>query len=80
VSVDQLGKVFIADTLNSVIRMVTTDGTIYTVAGTGIAGYTRDRGPATSAQFNNPRAVSVDATSRVIVADNLNSVIRIFQV
>jgi hypothetical protein len=60
--------------------MVNADGIISTVAGTGIAGYKGDGGPATSAQLNNPQGVSVDATGRVVIADTANNVIRIFEV
>jgi hypothetical protein len=42
VSVDQTGRVFIADTDNHVIRMASTDGKISTVADTGSHGYNRD--------------------------------------
>jgi streptogramin lyase len=80
VSVDQTGRVFIADRLNNAIRMINTDGIITTVAGTGSPGYTGDGGPASSAQLNNPRGVSVDKTGRVFIADKENNVIRVFQI
>ena len=76
VAVDGLGRVVIADTDNNVIRRIDTDGTIDTIAGTGIADYTGDGGPATSATFSAPQGVAVDATGRVVVADTANSAIR----
>ena len=49
IAVDSSGAVYIADTGNNIVRKVTTDGNIATVAGTGTAGYTGDGGQATSA-------------------------------
>ncbi|MCH8344857.1 MAG: hypothetical protein IH983_12835 [Planctomycetes bacterium] len=57
VFVDSLGNYYIADTFNSVIRKVSSSGTITTVAGTGVAGYSGDGGNATLAQLNLPIGV-----------------------
>src|SRR5438876_740324 len=46
VAVDAMGNVIIADTNNNRVRMVTPDGTIQTIAGTGIYGSSGDGGPA----------------------------------
>ena len=55
VAVDAAGNVYIADTYNDCIRLVTkSTGIITTVAGTGIAGYLGDGGPALSAQLYRP--------------------------
>jgi streptogramin lyase len=54
ISFDPNGNLYIADTGNHAIRMVATNGTISTVAGTGSAGYSGDNGPATKAQLNAP--------------------------
>jgi hypothetical protein len=51
------GTTYIADTVNNRIRVVT--GTITTVAGTGVPGFSGDGGPATSAQLYNPTGVAV---------------------
>src|SRR5579864_7162060 len=42
VTVDSQGNVYIADTANNRIRMVTADGNIHTVAGNGNAGFSGD--------------------------------------
>jgi NHL repeat len=76
VAVDASGDVFIADTYNNVIREVTPNGTITTIAGNGQAGYTGDGGPATSAELNDPSGVAVDAVGDVYIADSSNNVIR----
>lgn len=49
---------------------------ISTVAGTGVAGYSGDGGPATSAQLDNPYRVAVDSAGNLYIADYLNSRIR----
>ena len=79
VTVDPSGNIYIADTGNSRIRKVTTNGTITTVGGTGTQAYTGDGGPATSAQMNQPSGLSVDATGNVYVADGNNKAIRVLQ-
>jgi len=76
VAVDGLGRVLIADTDNNRIRRIDIDGTISTIAGTGIADYTGDGGLGTSAALNGPFGVAVDASGRVLVADTGNSAIR----
>ena len=76
ISVDISGNVYIADQGTSKIRMVTSTGTITTIAGTGAQGDSSDGGLATSVQFNNPVAVSVDISGNVYVADFGNHKIR----
>ena len=49
VAVDASGNLYIADTGNEVVRKVSPDGTISTVAGTGTRGYLGDNGPARNA-------------------------------
>ncbi|RYG55393.1 hypothetical protein EON66_05405 [archaeon] len=53
--------VYIADTSNHRIRMVSTDGWIFTVAGTGAPGNLGDGYAATAAQLHHPRAVAAVA-------------------
>ena len=77
VAVDAAGNVYIADTLNSRIRMVTPDGIIHTIAGVGGFGYSGDGGPATRAALAFPTAVRVDASGNVYIADTQNSAIRL---
>ena len=70
------GNLYIADWLNSRVRVVTPDGNIYTVAGNGQFDYYGDGGPATSAALRFPWGVAVDAAGKVYVADDENSTIR----
>ncbi len=74
-AVDGDGSLYIADTGNNRIRKVT-KGVITTVAGTGIAGFSGDDGPATSAQLNSPASIAVDAEGDIFIADTFNDRIR----
>ncbi|MDD9998867.1 MAG: hypothetical protein OXQ89_14085 [Rhodospirillaceae bacterium] len=76
VAVDAMGSVYVADTFNHRIRRIGTDGTIVTVAGTGMGGYGGDGGPATEALLNNPTGVAVTGAGYVFVADWGNDRIR----
>jgi sugar lactone lactonase YvrE len=50
---------------------------VYTLAGTGTAGYSGDGLAATSAALNNPNAVAVDSRGNVYVADSGNHALRV---
>ena len=50
--------------------------TITTIAGTGLAGYSGDHGPATAATFDYPVGAAFDSKGNMYVADGLNNVVR----
>lgn len=52
------------------------DLTIYTIAGTGVAGFNGDNRPAVEAHLNAPAAVAVDAQGNIYIADVRNHRIR----
>ena len=54
VAVDTNNNLYIADLDNNRIRRVSPDGTITTVAGNGIMGFTGDGGQATGTSLNSP--------------------------
>ncbi len=64
---------YVADYTNNRIRKVTTAGVVTTLAGSS-AGLVNATG--TSARFNQPTAVAVDASGNVYVADKGNNQIR----
>ena len=76
VAVNAAGDIFIADSLNNVIREVNTLGVITTVAGNGTAGYSGDNGPATAAELNFPTGIAIDSAGDIYFADSNNNVIR----
>ena len=75
VSADAQGNVYFSD--RSRIRVVTTNGTLYTIAGTGLSGFAGDGGLGTAATFYQPSKMIVDAKGNVFVADYLNDRIRL---
>ncbi|MGZ3835264.1 MAG: NHL repeat-containing protein [Mucilaginibacter sp.] len=74
VAVDGSGNVYVADNGNNLIRKITPDGTVSTLAGSGSAGSANGTGVAAS--FNSPFGIAVDASGNVYVADAGNNQIR----
>jgi hypothetical protein len=74
VAVDGEGSIIIADADNHRVRKLTPDGTVSTLAGSGIAGF--EDGVGTAAQFNHPRGVAVDGEGSFIIADWGNHTVR----
>ena len=76
-AVENSGNVLIADTENHRIRRVALGtSVITTLAGTGVAGYNGDGGPATSANLHNPIDLALDESGNVLFADHNNHRIR----
>jgi uncharacterized protein (TIGR03437 family) len=71
------GVVYIVDTGNHMLRKVTVDGTISTVAGTGYPGYSGDGGSALNARLTQPRGCAVDSIGDIFIADMGNHAIRV---
>lgn len=70
------GDLYIADSGNERVRRVDRSGIITTIAGTGVAGFSGDGGPATTAQFDGPRSLAGDSAGNIYVADDNNHRIR----
>jgi sugar lactone lactonase YvrE len=76
IAVDGPGNVYICDWNNNVIRKIDLSGNINTLAGTGVAGFAGDGGPALSSQLNQMTGVAVRSDGDLFIADNLNNRIR----
>ncbi|NOT00759.1 MAG: hypothetical protein HOP29_09035 [Phycisphaerales bacterium] len=77
VAVGSDGSIYIADTMNHVIRVITPDGMMDTFAGTGERGFDGDGGPAADALLDRPYGVEADRTNGdVYIADTHNQRIR----
>ena len=71
------GNLYIADTRNSVIRMVDQNGIITTFAGKGREpGYEGDGGLPAEAKLNRPYGITFDARGNFYIADTHNHVVR----
>jgi trimeric autotransporter adhesin len=88
VAVDGAGNLVICDEGNNRVRVVAVkSGTfygqrmtadhIYTVAGDGKAGFSGDGGPATQAELQFPKDVTVDGNGNLVIADEGNNRVRV---
>src|SRR5438874_1325554 len=74
IAVDSSGNLYVADTLNSTIRKITSTGVVTTLAGTP-GGIGSADGTGSAARFNYPDALTVAGTT-LYVSDTYNSTIR----
>ena len=74
---DQAGNMFFAEMQNHVVRRVDAKThLISTVAGTGVAGFGGDGGPAVKAQLRQPHSIAFDPQGRLLICDIGNLRIR----
>ena len=76
IAADGAGSLYISDAASHRVRKISTSGIITTYAGTGIAGFSGDSGPAASAQLNAPYGIAVDGGGNLYIADLGNARIR----
>ena len=76
VAFDPIGNLYLTDYWNRSVRMVNASGIISKAAGTGALGSSGDGGPATSATFNTPTAITFDAVGNLYIADNQANCVR----
>lgn len=70
------GTIFVAESGSHVVRAIAPDGIIRTVAGTGIAAFGGDRGPATAANLRRPSGIALATDGSLWIADTLNHRVR----
>jgi Bacterial Ig-like domain (group 3) len=68
---------FVSDTGNNVIREVDmATGQMTTLAGTGVAAYGGDGGPAAQATLNQPDGLAMTPSGQLLIADNQDMMVR----
>ncbi len=67
VAIDTSGNLYIAEWYGHRIRKITPDGTVSTLAGTGVAGF--QDGAGASAQFNRPCGIAIDESGNLYVTE-----------
>ena len=76
IALDSHGNLYIADTQNNRIRLLTPEGAISTFAGTGQRGYGGDGGSAINATLNWPDGIAIDAADVLYFTDSHNNMVR----
>jgi sugar lactone lactonase YvrE len=75
VAVGREGRVYVADTYNDRIRLITKEGLVSTLAGTGATGYA-DGNALSAALFDTPCAVVANDAGELFIADTGNDRVR----
>ncbi len=73
---DRDGNLYVADAQSHRVRQISPTGIIRTVAGTGVAGFSGDGGPAVVAQLSAPYGLAVDTIGNLFIADLGNHRVR----
>ena len=81
VAVHPDGSIYVADSGNNRIRRIAPDGSVTTVAGSGLPAAEGNRGdfrngPASEARFRDPSALAFDRAGNLLIADTENNRIR----
>lgn len=74
IAVDAAGNIYLADSNNNLIRKITPQGAVTTLAGNGAQGSAN--GTGTAASFKNPTGIIADAAGNLYIADQFNNMIR----
>ena len=76
IAIDASGNLYISDGVNNRVRKVDTTGNMTTVAGNGMAAFSGDGGPATSASLYGPNGLAVDVAGNLYIMDTNNLRVR----
>jgi uncharacterized protein YjdB len=76
VAIDDAGNLYIADRNNYVVRKMSSNGNIITIAGIGTYGYTGDGNAATAAALSIVTGIALGTDGSIYIADQGNNVIR----
>jgi trimeric autotransporter adhesin len=75
-ALDAQGNLYVADAGNNVVVKIAAGGALSIMAGVGLAGFSGDGGPATSAALDGPAGVAVDSSGNIYISDFNNLRVR----
>jgi sugar lactone lactonase YvrE len=73
-AVDSQGNLYVADYGNNLVRRISVDGMVSTLAGSGTAG--QSNGVGSAASFNAPNGVVIDSEGSLYITDQRNHMVR----
>ncbi len=73
---DSAGNIYVADSANHAVRLISPDGLITTAAGNANRGYSGDGGPPLAATLDSPQALAIHRDGTLFIADTGNRRIR----
>jgi len=76
IALDSAGNVYFADAAGNRVNIIAPNGSMQTFAGTGVAGFAGDGGPATAAELNQPYGLAFDTAGNLYIADLGNGRVR----
>lgn len=75
IAIDQASRsLYVVDERSNLVRKITKDGAVTTIAGSGTAGKADGKGALAS--FNNPTGIAVDGSGNLYIGDYGNNAIR----
>ncbi len=75
-AIDAQDNLYVTQWLGHTVLRIGSNGTVTTIAGTGVAGFSGDGGAAAAAQLYGPSAVAIGADGSLYIADSGNNRIR----
>ncbi len=75
-AIDAHDNLFVTEYFGNQVLRIAADGSVTTVAGTGVAGFSGDGGRATEAQLRGPTGIAVASDGTLYIGDSLNNRVR----
>jgi sugar lactone lactonase YvrE len=77
IAIDARNNIFVTDGFSASVRKLeAATGLVTLFAGTGVAGFGGDSGPATQAQLNGPSGIAVSSDGSVYFSESINNRVR----